>query len=513
MIGLAVLALPTILLALDMSVLYLALPTLGADLDASSVQQLWITDIYGFMVAGLLITMGTVGDRIGRRRLLLLGAAAFSVASVVAAYSTSAEMLIVTRALLGIAGATLMPSTLTLISNMFQDPKQHAMAIGVWMSCFMGGTALGPVVGGVMLEYFWWGSVFLLGVPIMALLLVLGPRLLPEFRNPDAGRIDLTSVALSLAAILPIIYGLKELSRDGAAVDSVLAIVVGALVGLVFLQRQRTLSDPLLDLKLFRNRTFSSALTMTVLAGVLAGTHLFVYMYLQLVEELSPLRTAMWMLPSTLLTVVSLMTAPLIARYVRPAYTMVGGLLIVVLGYVMLTRLDGDGGLAMLVGGLVLVALGIGPMAGLSASLVMGSVPLEKSGSAASLSETSGEFGLAMGVAVLGTVGTAVYRDRIADDIGPAIPAELADAAGESAAGAAAAIQQLSGPVAAELTRGMQDALAGALNGSAWVSAGLAAALCVLALTALRHVPPTGQTEGAEGERAEPAAAEPAPAE
>jgi DHA2 family multidrug resistance protein-like MFS transporter len=248
-IGLAVLALPTLLLSLDLSVLYLALPHLAADLRPSSSQLLWIMDIYGFMIAGFLITMGTLGDRIGRRRLLLIGGAAFGVTSVLAAYSVNAEMLIASRTLLGIAGATLMPSTLALISNMFQDPKQRAGAIAVWISCFMGGTAIGPVVGGLLLQWFWWGAAFLLGVPVMALLLVIGPVLLPEYRDRTAGRLDPASVALSLATILPVIFGIKELAKDGPTTVPAVAIMIGAGFGLAFIRRQHRLTSPLLDLR------------------------------------------------------------------------------------------------------------------------------------------------------------------------------------------------------------------------------------------------------------------------
>jgi DHA2 family multidrug resistance protein-like MFS transporter len=204
-IGLAVLALPTLLVSIDVSVLFLALPHLSEDLGADSTEQLWITDIYGFMTAGFLVTMGTLGDRIGRRRLLLIGGTLFGLASLLAAFSASPEMLIAARALMGIAGATLLPSTLALISNMFRDPKQMGMAIAVWGTCFMAGIALGPVVGGAMLDAFWWGSVFLLAVPVMAVLLVAAPLFLPEFSDPDAGRLDLVSVALSLVTILPAI--------------------------------------------------------------------------------------------------------------------------------------------------------------------------------------------------------------------------------------------------------------------------------------------------------------------
>ncbi len=265
------LALPTLLLALDMSVLFLALPHLTANLHADSTQQLWIMDIYGFMIAGFLVTMGTLGDRIGRRRLLMIGGAAFAAASLLAAFAPTAELLIGARALLGIAGATLMPSTLALISNMFRDARQRGMAIAVWMSCFMVGSSIGPVVGGVLLEMFWWGSVFLLGVPVMVLLLVTTPILLPEFRAADAGKLDLVSVALSLLAILPGVYGLKEIAKDGWAVPPVAAIVVGVAFGTAFVRRQRHLSTPLLDLTLFRNRSFSATLGVMSVGGFLMG--------------------------------------------------------------------------------------------------------------------------------------------------------------------------------------------------------------------------------------------------
>ncbi|MGH7463400.1 MAG: MFS transporter, partial [Longimicrobiales bacterium] len=250
-IGLAVIALPCLLYAMDLTVLNLAVPSISADLKPSASQLLWIVDIYGFMVAGLLITMGTLGDRIGRRRLLLMGAAAFGIASVLAAFSTSAEMLIAMRAVLGVAGATLAPSTLSLIRNMFHDAGERTVAIGIWVSSHSAGAAIGPALGGVLLEYFWWGSVFLAGVPVMILLLAVGPMLLPEYRDPNAGRIDLTSAALSLAAILATIYGLKRIAEDGLGWFPVLSILCGAAIGVAFLRRQGRLPDPLIDLRLF----------------------------------------------------------------------------------------------------------------------------------------------------------------------------------------------------------------------------------------------------------------------
>lgn len=503
-IGLAVLALPTILLALDMSVLYLALPHLAQDLGATSVQQLWITDIYGFLVAGLLITMGNVGDRIGRRKLLLIGAAVFAVASAAAAWSNSAEMLIITRALMGVAGATLMPSTLALISNMFKDPKQNAAAIGVWMGAFMGGIALGPIVGGVMLEFFWWGSVFLLALPVMALLLFSAPRLLPEFKNPNSEgtSLDFVSVGMSLATILPVVYGLKELTREGVQFLDIAAIVVGLVVGWLFVRRQHTLEHPLLDPKLFHNKTFSAAVTIGIGAGIMAGTNLFVYQYLQTVDELSPLSTALWMLPSTLVTVVSLQIAPMLARRIKPGIVIAGGLVIVAIGYFMLTQL-GSGDLGLLIAGLIVSAIGIGPVAGLGATLVLGSVPPEEAGVASAVNETGAEFGIAMGVATMGVIGTAVYRANFDGEVGPGLPGEVVEAAKESIAGALVAAQNLTGPLQGQLLNGAREAFSYSLNATALASGFVALALSAVAVAFLRGTPPSAEVEAAMAEQAE----------
>ena len=259
-IGLGVIALPCLLYSMDLTVLNLAVPHLSADLKPSASQLLWIVDIYGFMIAGALITMGTLGDRIGRRKLLMIGAVAFGAASVLAAFSTTAEMLIAARALLGLSAATLAPSTLSLIRNMFLDPKERTFAIGIWISSFSAGGAIGPLVGGVLLTFFWWGSVFLIAVPLMVLLLVLAPLLLPEFRDPAAGRLDLASAALSLVSVLAAIYGLKHAAEAGFDAVTVSSIAGGLVVGAIFVWRQRRLADPLIDLSLFRSPAFSASL-------------------------------------------------------------------------------------------------------------------------------------------------------------------------------------------------------------------------------------------------------------
>jgi DHA2 family multidrug resistance protein-like MFS transporter len=490
--GLAVLALPTLLLSLDMSVLYLALPALTADLGAGATQQLWIMDSYGFLIAGFLITMGTLGDRIGRRKLLMIGAATFGVASVAAAYSATPEMLIGARALLGIAGATLMPSTLALISNMFHDRHQRGVAIAVWMCCFMGGMTVGPLVGGVLLERFWWGSAFLLGVPVMALLLVAAPLLLPEYRDPGAGRLDLVSVGLLLVSVLPVIYGLKELAVHGGAVGPLLAITLGVAGGALFTRRQRHLAAPLLDLDLFRNRAFSAALGVGLGGGVvMAGTFLLATQYLQLVEGLSPLHAGLWLVPVNVAMVAATMAAPQLARRLRPGVVMASGFLVAATGLLVITRVGSVGGLTTLVAGFTLASVGIALPAALGTDLVVGSAPKEKAGSAAGMSEMSGEFGIALGVAVLGSVGAAVYRGTLA--VGADVPAEAADAAREGITGAVAAAAALPDAEGAALLTAAREAFTSGLTAAATVGGALFLLLAVVAAGGLRHLRPSGE--------------------
>lgn len=410
-VGLAVLALPTLLVSLDVFVLVLALPKLAVSLHADGTQQLWIMDIYGFMVAGFMVTMGTLGDRIGRRKLLLVGATAFGVASVVAAFSTSAGMLIAARAALGIAGATLGPSTLSLIGTMFANPRQRAEAIGIWAGCFTVGAIVGPMVGGFLLEHFWWGSVFLLGVPAMVLLLIIGPKLLPEYRDETAGRLDLPSVALSLAAILPVVYGVKELARDGVRTVPLLAMVAGGIVGYVFVKRQRTLADPLVDFSLFAAKAFRTTLGGMLLFSMLGGTTmLFVAQFLQLAQHLSPVGAALGLLPGMAASTVSFLAAPVLARRFRPGALIASGVALAAVGMAILTLVDPAAGPVWPALGFAVTSLGVGPMVALGTDLVVGSVPQRKAGAAASLAQTVNEFGYSFGLATVGTLGNAVVR-------------------------------------------------------------------------------------------------------
>jgi MFS transporter, DHA2 family, multidrug resistance protein len=491
--GLAVLALPTLLLSLDMSVLHLAVPQLAADLRPSGTELLWIIDIYGFMVAGFLVTMGTLGDRIGRRKLLMIGSAAFGLASVAAAFATSPAMLIGARALLGVAGATLMPSTLALISNMFLNPRERSTAIAVWMSCFMGGMVLGPVVGGLILDFAWWGAVFLMGVPVMVLLLVAAPVLLPEYRDEHAGRLDLPSVALSLGAILPVVFALKELAKNGPEARNLLALAVGLGVGVIFARRQRRLDQPMLDLSLFRNRTFSAALCIMVVGAVtMGGVFLLVSQYLQLVQGLSPAQAGITMVPQAIAVVVGSLIAPRLARRVRPEFVLGFGMLVAAVGILLFTQIDGAGGGVLVVLGMSVASFGMGPQGVLCTEMVVGSVPPKKAGAASAISETCAEFGIAMGIAVFGSIATAVYRADLTLPSG--LPADAATEAASGMAGAANVATGLDDQLAANLLAPAREAFTNGLHTVSAIGAAVVVAFAVIGMTMLRNRRPAGET-------------------
>jgi DHA2 family multidrug resistance protein-like MFS transporter len=491
--------LPTLLIAMDMTVLHLAVPALTAELQPTSSQLLWITDIYGFMIAGSLITMGTLGDRIGRRKLLLMGAAAFGFASVLAAFSTSAGMLIASRAVLGVAGATLMPSTMSLIRNMFLDPRQRTVAIGIWVSGFSVGSAIGPLVGGLLLESFSWGSVFLLGVPVMLLLLISGPLLLPEYRDPSPGKFDLPSAALSLAAVLLVIYGFKQVAENGLGVLPALSILAGFVVGFVFVQRQRSLADPLIDLRLFRVPAFSAALatyTLGIFAGF--GTFLFIAQYLQLVLGLSPLEAGLWSAPGSLAFIVGSNLAPRIVRRVRPAYVVAGGLLVAGVGAALITQI-GLNSLAHVVIGNVIMSLGFGFTFTLTVDLVVGAAPPERAGAASALSETGAELGGALGLAVLGSLGMAIYRSEVTATMPPGLSPELVEAVQETLGGAVAAASQLSEQVSTALLSAAHQSFVHGLQVNAVIALVGFVGLAILTATMLRHISPHTETEEHSG--------------
>jgi DHA2 family multidrug resistance protein-like MFS transporter len=496
-IGLAVIALPCLLYSMDLTVLHLAVPRLTEDLKPSSIQLLWIIDIYGFLVAGSLITAGTLGDRIGRRKLLLIGAALFGAASVLAAFSKTAAMLIATRALLGVAGATVAPSTLSLIRNMFNDPRERTTAISVWIMAFSVGGAVGPVLGGIMLEYFWWGSVFLINVPVMLLLLVAGPLLLPEYRDPNAHKPDLPSAALSLAAVLTAIYGLKRVAQDGVGWIALAFVALGLVLGATFVRRQRHLTHPLIDLALFRIPTFRASLVLY--AGCILvsfGGFLFLPQYLQLVAGLSPFVAGLWTLAWSVGFVAGSLITPALSYRVRPALIMSCGLTISAIGNLLLTQLGtGSDRLPLFAIAAFVLSFGAAPMFTLTNDVIIGSAPPERAGAASGISETCAEFGGALGIAVFGSIGVTVYRAMLGAHLPPGLPAAATEAAMATLGGAVAVAPTLSADVGASLIASGREAFLRGLVLCAAISGAGTLVLAIFAAKTFRGVPAKSTTQ------------------
>jgi MFS transporter, DHA2 family, multidrug resistance protein len=483
-LGLAVIALPCMLYAMDLTVLNLAIPTLSAALKPSSSELLWIIDVYGFMVSGFLVTMGTLGDRIGRRKLLLIGAACFGACSVLAAFAETAATLIATRALLGVAGATVAPSTLSLIRNMFHDERERGTAIGVWVASYSVGSAVGPLVGGLLLEKFWWGSVFIMAVPVMLLLLVCGPLLLPEYRDPAPGRIDLPSVALSLSSVLTFIFGLKRLAEHGVSVAALGAMLIGAGLGTLFILRQRRLEAPMVDLHLFRIPAFSASLIGYGLGCfAMMGVWISVGQYLQLVLGLSPLEAGLWTAPSPVVFIAASLVAPRLTRYVSVRVLMSGALWTAAIGFSLMTQLDGHDDIPLLVASLVLMSLGLSPLFTLGNDIIVGSAPPERAGTAAAISETSAELSGAVGIAVFGSLVTAIYQRGVARELAPDLLARSREELA-TLGGAMDLAKSLPSEDGVALLKTAHGAFLDAVHASAWG----ATALCALAAILLARV-------------------------
>ncbi|MGW1403998.1 MFS transporter [Streptomyces sp. NPDC002405] len=492
--ALGVLMLPLLLVSMDVSVLYFAIPAISADLEPSGTQQLWVFDIYAFVLAGLLMTMGSLGDRIGRRKLLLIGAAAFGAASLVAAYADSAETLIAARAVLGIGGATLMPSTMALVRTMFTDPAQRAKAIGVWSGVMTAGIALGSVLSGVLVQFFWWGSVFLVNLPAMVLLLALGPFMLPESKSSEPGRFDLLSVPLSMAAVLPVIYGLKKIPSEGAHPLYVVSVAVGLLFAVLFVRRQRTAASPMISPVLFRGRGFAPAVVLNLVSSfAMLGSAFFTTQYLQSVLGKSAMEAALWaLLPSVPIGMAAPTAAALVQKGVNRAYVVTAGFVIAAAGYGMLA-LAGTDSLWLLLAASGVLASGIVTVLSQMTDLALSAAPVEKAGAASSLLETGAEFGGALGMAVLGSIGTAVYRHGI--------PSSAPAAAHETLGGALAVARQVPGRAGDALATAAREAFTSGMHGAALTATAVLLLAAAGAATTLRRIDvretaaPTTETE------------------
>ncbi|MGA5131649.1 MFS transporter [Streptomyces olivoreticuli] len=483
-LALAVLVLAVLLVAVDATVLGLATPFLSEDLRPSGTQLLWIGDIYSFVIAGLLVSMGSLGDRLGRKKLLLTGAVAFGGVSVLNAYATTPEMMIAARALLGVAGATLMPSTLALIRNLFHDPKERSFAIGIWGAMASAGAAVGPVVGGFLLENFWWGSVFLINLPVMAVLVLVGVKLLPESKDPSPGPWDLLSVGLSMVGIVAVVYAVKESAANGFRWYYLLAGVAGLLVMVWFVRRQLKLPKPLLDMRLFHHRGFSGAVLADLLTILgLSGLVFFLSQFLQLVQGRNPLQAGLAELPAAVGAVTAGLLAGRAARRWSVRSVVAGGLAAIGIALAVLTWLHAGTAYPVLGAVLLVVGVGAGFSFTVTADVILSSVPKEQAGAASAVSETAYELGAALGIALLGSIVTGVYRGF---DVSAAVPDRAAAEAHDSLGGAVEAAAGLPRETGDALLASAQDAFVEGLRIASGIGAAVLLATAVAAWFLLR---------------------------
>ncbi len=485
--ALAVLMLPVLLVSVDNTALSFALPSVSRALHPTGTQLLWIVDVYALVLAGLLIPMGSLGDRIGRRRLLLIGGTGFAAVSATSAFAPTAELLVAGRAAMGFFGAMLMPATLSLLRNIFLDPRQRRIAIAVWAGGFSGGAALGPIVGGFLLNHFWWGSVFLMAVPVLVPLLVLGPLLVPESRDPRPGPVDVPSVVLAMLAMAPVVYGIKALTASGELFDGLLSTAFGVLFGVLFARRQAVLEHPMLDLGLFRHPGFTGGVTVNVLGNVgLMGFLFMLTQYLQLVVGLDPMTAGLTMVPGLALTVLSGFAAVRAVRRLAARTVIVAGMAVSATGFLVVALADPAAGPLVVLVGFCLVGAGIGLAETLSNDLILAAAPPRKAGAASAISETGYEVGAVLGTAVLGGLLTAFYQRHLE------LPAALdpgAAAAAHETLGAAVEVADGAGALGPAVQEAAFAAFTAGMHWTAVVMTGLVAVAALTVARVLRTAP------------------------
>ncbi|MEO8219217.1 MAG: MFS transporter [Specibacter sp.] len=493
-IALAVLMLPVLLVSVDNTVLSFAIPSISLALVPSASELLWIIDVYPLVLAALLVPMGSMADRFGRRKLLLIGSTGFAIVSVLAAFAPTAGALIGYRALLGLFGAMLMPSTLSLIRNLFLHPDQRRKAIAIWAAGFSGGAALGPIVGGFILEHFWWGAVFLMSVPVLIPLLILAPIFVPESKDPAPGKIDALSILLSFGAMVPTIFGIKEIAQSGLSVTNIVLIAVGLGLGAVFVRRQLRRKNPMMDVTLFRNPVFSGGVMANLLSiFALVGFLYFITQHLQLVVGLSPTHAAFVLVPGLAITIISGLLAASLASRVRPSRLVAGGLLLNALGF-LIVWLNTDGSVAGIIAAFVVLGAGVGMAETISNDLILSAAPPAKAGAASAISETAYEVGSVLGTAVLGSILAAAYRMNVV------LPAGVAGAEAETASqtlgGAIDVANTLPAEQGAALLNSAKHAFDSGSGTVAMVSVALMLGAALMCLWALRSAPANPEPVG-----------------
>jgi EmrB/QacA subfamily drug resistance transporter len=482
---LAVLCLTLVLISVDNTILNVAIPTLARELEASASQLQWIVDSYVLVFAGLLLTAGFLGDKFGRRGALMAGMAIFGVGSIAASMAGSASELIACRALMGVGGALIMPATLSILTNVFRDPKERAKAIAIWAGCSGLGVALGPVTGGWLLEHFEWGSVFLVNLPVLVLAIVGCVLVVPSSKDVDAPKLDIGGACLSMAGLTALLWAIIEAPEQGWTSSSTLvAFVAAATVLSAFVWWESRQRHPMLNLGFFRNPRFSAAsgaVTLTFFA--LFGSLFLVTQYMQSVMGYTALQSGIRYLPlAATLLIVSPCSAKAAARFGSKA--VVGlGLATVSVGLLLMLRLGTDTGFAPLLASMLVLSAGMGLTMAPATESIMGSLPPEQAGVGSAVNDTTREVGGALGVAVLGSVLSSVFGSRMIDVLaGGGLPDEARQVAEHSVTGAVAVAAEVGGDAGRQLAAGATSAFVDGLHTTSLVAAGFAAAGALIAL-------------------------------
>jgi DHA2 family multidrug resistance protein-like MFS transporter len=485
--ALALLMLAVLLVSIDNNVLTFALPQIGASLDANGTEQLWMIDIYPLILAGFLVPMGNLGDRIGRRRVLIIGAIGFGLVSVAAAFSPTPEILIGLRAAQAVFGSMLMPATLSLIRNIFTDSKERTTAVAVYASMFSAGAALGPMVGGWLLQHFAWGSVFLISVPILLPMVSLAHWLIPESRDLQPGPMDPLSIVLVVGALLPVTFGIKAFATGEPWYIGMGAIILGLGLGYAFVMRQLSRKTPMLDVRLFQRKAFSGPLVVNMLSLFsMVGFMYFLTQHLQLVQGLAPAAAANFMLPGLIVMFVSGHIVVPIARKTGRVQAMVLGVAVNVAAYGVLAVLGHMGGLWVPMVSFILLGIGVGFSETISNDLALSAVPAAKAGAASAISETAYEVGSVLGTAVLGGLLNAFYSAHL--HLPGTLTAEQGHRAQETLAGAHDVATQIAGGQASSLIRSASHAFDSGVSLTAGIAAALALIVAVCVGRLLRDV-------------------------
>ncbi|MFG2331829.1 MFS transporter [Streptomyces sp. NPDC048604] len=481
---LVVLCVSLLLVTLDATVLHVAVPSLSSDLRPSSTQLLWVVDAYPLICASLLILFGTLGDRIGRRKVMLFGYAIFGTASALAATADSAEVLIAARALLGVGGAMIMPATLSILRAVFPDRRERATAIGIWTATAAVGAATGPVLGGFLVEHFWWGSVFLLNIPMMALMLLLGRLLLPESRGSADGPWDVLGALMAAAGVLGMVFGVKRVGSGHSLVDpaTFVPLLLGGALLILFVRRQKRRPHPLIDIGLFSRAGFTTSVGCVVLAMLaLVGLQLIAVQYLQLILELSPMETGLRLLPLTFAAMAAGATGSSTLRRIGPRRMVCGGFVLTASAVLLLVLMGQHDRPLLLTTAFVLLGFGLQTTLFGAYESMLSEAPAESAGGAASIGETSYQLGAGMGIALLGSVMNAAYAPGLENVRG--VSAAASKAAANSLGEAYQVAERLGGPAGRALHAAARHSFVDGLHVTLVVSAGL---LLVGALMALR---------------------------